>query len=87
MLHDARLCEHLPDIGSRDADLPAGLSRVIKKNAVADNMRFSLCEVVPAAKSNQWSAIANLWGHQKRKYNGNKEGDETLDWDGISEGM
>lgn len=84
MLHDARLREHLPDIGSGYADLSTGLSRVVKKDPVSNDVRFPLREVVPAAESNQGSAIANPRGHQKGEYNGNKEGDKTLDWRRVS---
>lgn len=78
MLHDTRLLESLPDIGSRDLDMSACFPGVIQQDAVLDDLGLPLCEVAPAAHGNQRSAIASLGRHKKCKHDSDEQCDDSL---------
>lgn len=72
MLHDARLCERLRDVGEGNLNMTLSLAWVIQQDPVPNYVRFAFSEVAPTAKCDKRATIACLGWYEQSEENSNE---------------
>ena len=70
----------IPDVSSGDFDMALCLERIVEQDAIADNLRFTLVEVAPAASTDQWPAITGLGRDEECENEPSKDSYESFHW-------
>lgn len=79
VLHNARVLEGSSDIRFGDLNVAPSLLGVIQQDPIAHDLRFSLGEVAPATKGNQWTTVTYAGRDQECEHDADEQSNETLD--------
>lgn len=80
MLQNARLLQRLPDITTLDLDMAPSFAGIIQQHPIANDVRFALGEVTPAAASNQRTTVTRRRGYKKGEDDSDEQGDQSLNY-------